>query len=143
MASTWSSNSPGNPITSATKASRQIVIGEADRLGTLGNNHFDLELRLFPYPCIECRPIGGLFDQRDARAIIPHEAPECRAKILNVALFAELIDQVVMFAVTDPGLNYAATGIRSAAVAGINTQNDRADGPSVWRKTLEMLGPHL
>ena len=120
---------------------REVII-ETDGFGIAARcDELDLEIRLSPNHGIESRSVGRVFDEGNTRVVFPNERPEGPTKFFSVALLAELVDEIVLFALAFPGLDYATAGVGSPAVAGIDAENDGSNRQLMRRKTLEMLRP--
>ena len=115
---------------------------ETDSFGiSAWSDELDLEMHLSPNHGIESRSIRRVFDERNARIIFTNEPPKSLTKFFGVALLTELIDEVVLFALAFPGLNYTTTRVRSSDMSRIDAEYDRTDRQLERRKTLEMLRP--
>jgi hypothetical protein len=118
---------------------REVII-ETDSFGiSARGDELDLEIRLSPNHGIESRPVGSVLDERDTRVIFPNEPPKGPTKFFCIALLAELIDEIVLFALALPCLDHTTTRVGSSAMSGIDAKNDGTDRQLERRKTLEMF----
>jgi hypothetical protein len=108
------------------------VIIETDSFGIPARgDEPDLEMRLSPNHGIESRPVRRVLDERNTRIVFPDEQPKGPTKFFCIALLAELIDEIVMFALAFPGLDHATTRVNKNSRGGGARSMIRTDKNSI------------
>ena|ERR1700722_6845944 len=102
-------------------------------------NELKIEFCLVPDGSIKRWSVRGVFDQRNAWVMPSDERPKRLAKFLGVALFAKLIDEILILIVTLPRLDDAAARIRSSVMTWIDAENDGILKKLKLAKTLKIL----